>query len=200
MNSNEDVRTVTGMRISPHLDVLLAISMGMTHNGRDATRLIRESVAEAFQTQSESVEEENTRIWLQEILTKRYFNGFMRRARPFPALPGPENVEDDPRPEQPIPTTIIIPPQNAFTPTESSEHLRFYNAVHHLPEIFRPAVTLSYLEGVTTKEIADMVSVQPHKITALLHQGCTLIRNELHALLLGNRGTGSLGSRSAESA
>lgn len=200
MNRDDESRTAMEERITPHLDVLLAVSFGMTQNGRDATRLTREAVAKARQIWDESLIENNERMWLHDILHKRFFNGFVRYARPL--LP----MQTDKCGHGPLrigPLTLgtsSSPAQEALTEAEPVEQRFFSNAIHDLSEVFRPIMTLSYLKGFTTKEIAELASVQPHKITSQLNRGCILIHRELVAFLMCDPFTNSQATRSAESA
>jgi len=54
----------------PSLEVLLQYSLWLTKNGREAARLMREVMAEAYWRWDESMSEESFKIWLHEILTK----------------------------------------------------------------------------------------------------------------------------------
>ncbi len=200
MNRDDESRTAMEERITPHLDVLLAVSLGMTQNGRDATKLTREAIALARQSWDESVIENNERMWLHDILHKRFFNGFVQCARPLLPMRTDKCGHGPLRIGQLTLGASSSPIQEVLTEAEPVEQRFFSNAIYDLSEVFQPIMILSYLRGFNTREIAEMASVQPHKITSLLNRGCMLIHRELVAFLMCDPFTNSQATRSAESA
>lgn len=187
MNSDGDNRPALEEQITPHLDVLLAVSFGMTKNGRDATKLTREVVAKARQTWDDSLVEINTRMWLHEILTNQFFNGFVRYARPLMPIQTDKRGHGSLRLGRLNLGPVSLSTQKALAEAELTRHRLFSNAIHNLTEAFRPVMTLSFLKGFNTGDIAELASVRPHKITSLLQRGSTLVRQELFDLLLDKK-------------
>jgi len=62
----------------------------------------------------------------------------------------------------------------------------YSDAIAGLPEVFRSAMILSFLEGFSNTEIAGLAGVPPHAIDTLLERGREIIREELFAYLMGN--------------
>ncbi len=187
-------------RVSPHLGSLLQISLGLTKNGRDATRLMREAIVEASRSWDESMPEESCDIRLYDILTRRYFNGFQPLSRSI-ASHGYDVVDDHlVLNSRPVPASTIESRRNSSMAAESNDQVNFVKAITGLPEMFRPAMILSYLEGFSNMEIAGLAGVKPHAIESLLDRGCGLLQTELYALLMGNPGFTAVNDREAKSA
>jgi DNA-directed RNA polymerase specialized sigma24 family protein len=75
MMSESAKRVYLRRMVSPHLEVLRQISLLLTKDGLDATRLAHETVEEAYRSPDESIPEENCSLWLFRILTRRFLNG-----------------------------------------------------------------------------------------------------------------------------
>jgi RNA polymerase sigma-70 factor, ECF subfamily len=173
-------------KISPHLEVVLQYSLSLTKDGRDATRLMRETMVEAYQIWNESVPKDSCNVWLHNILTRRFFNGFQQHSLSFAPIIS-DNVDDSLIVNNRLFNTATINPgQESFPTGESDEDVNYLRAVAGLPTAFRSAMILSYLEGFTNKEIANLAGVQPHAIESLLNRGRQLLRKEFFAHLMGS--------------
>ena len=69
---------------------------------------------------------------------------------------------------------------------EFDEDVNYFTAIASLPAVFRSAMILSYLEGFSYREIANLAGVQPHAIESLLNRGREFLREELFAHLMGS--------------
>jgi RNA polymerase sigma-70 factor, ECF subfamily len=175
-------------RISPHLEVLLQFSLSLTRNGRDAMKLVREVMTEAYHSWDQALPEDHYDTWLHGILTKQFYNGFQQQ------LHEPDLVLDD------IIDDSLIESNRLFDMTtadsirgsslaeESGADINYLRAVANLPMVFRTAMVLSYLEGFTNREIANLAGVQPHAIESLLNRGRGFLREELFAHLTEDDG------------
>jgi len=173
-------------KISPHLEVLLQFSLSLTKNGRDAARLMREAITEASRSWDESMPEESCKMWLHEILTRRFFIGFQQHARPRVAISGANGDVSLVKNDRLSPATTTNARQNSFLADESEEDVDYFEAIASLPAVFRSAMILSYLEGFSNREIGDLAGVQPHVIESLLNRGRGLLQEDLFAHLMGN--------------
>jgi RNA polymerase sigma-70 factor (ECF subfamily) len=176
-------------KILPHLEVLLQFSLWLTKNGRDATRLMCEAMAEAYRSWDELIPEENCGIRLHKILTRRFFSGFQQYSQPLTPISDDnvDNVDDSLiKNNRLFPVAATNPGQQSFTAGESDEDVNYFTAIAGLPAVFRSAMILSYLEGFSYSEIADLAGVQPHAIESLLNRGREFLREELFAHLLGS--------------
>ena len=188
MNSESTKRLEFKARISPHLERLMQFSICLTQNGRDATRLLRDAIAEAYRGWNDSMSEPGCSNRLHTIITRRYFIGFKR-----PTLPVLLNVRSNYRvscdgPVRPSFTTTTVNLNNAWVTGESEVDNSYLKAIAGLPPVFRSAMILSYLEGFSLSEIADLAGTPPHAIGSLLNRGRRLIHEELFQYLIGEEG------------
>ncbi len=192
MTDESAKRTEFRDRIVPRLDVLVQISLSLTKNGRDANRLMRGAIAEAYSSWDESTPAETCDLWIYDIMTKRYQNGFQSHTiLPVPTFDG---TGDDTLAEHgrlPAATKIDVP-QNSPVADKSHKRVNFLNAITSLPTVLKYPMILSYIEGSSFTRIATMAGVRPHKIQSLLYRGCGIVRNELFAVLLDNRSPGPI--------
>jgi DNA-directed RNA polymerase specialized sigma24 family protein len=172
-------------KVLPYLEGMLQRSLSLTKNGRSAVRLMREALADAYQSWDGIVLDADCEIWLHEVLTRRFSSAFQRESRSCVPQKGD-------RPDENAVQTIRLSRAAATNDRgqsplfrESDEDTAYVEAVAGLPAVLRSAGILSYLEGFPNEEIADLAGVRPQSIAALLNRGRRLMREELFAYLLG---------------
>jgi len=183
--------------ISPHLEVLLRFSFWLTRNGRDATRLMQEAIAEAYRSWDETMSEGNYKLWLQKILARRFLNGFQQYARPLIPISGGTFYDGFVKDNRPYPAMAPDVPQHSWQAGGSHDDVDYFEAFAALPAVYRSAMILSYLEGFSNDEIADLAGVQPYTIDSLLNRGRGLLRKELFAHLMGDNCLDTVANRVA---
>jgi len=199
MTSENAKRSNFKDKVLPGLEFLLQLSLCLTKNGRDAIGLIREAMAEAYWSWDESISEVSCKMWLHTIMTRRYFDGFMQRSRPHVPHSG-NNVDEKPGENaRPCPTTTINNREDSFLTGESQEESGLIEAFAGLPLKFRTAMILSYLEGFSNQQIANLAGVQPHAIESLLNRGREFLREELFAYLISHKSLDTVADREAAS-
>ncbi len=199
MTSENAKRSNFKDKVLPGLEFLLQLSLCLTKNGRDAIGLMREAMAEAYWSWDESISEASCKMWLHTILTRRYFNGFKRRAHPLDRDPG-ENIDKSlVENDRLCPTTTINAREDTFLTGESKEESGLIDAFAGLPLKFRNAMILSYLEGFSNRQIANLAGVQPHAIESLLNRGREYLRKDLFAYLISHKSFDTTMDREAAS-
>ncbi|MFZ1683854.1 MAG: sigma factor-like helix-turn-helix DNA-binding protein [Candidatus Zixiibacteriota bacterium] len=182
------------VKMSPHLETLLRLSLSLTKNGRDAVRLMREAIAEASPFWRDWVREQGTDVKLYEILTRRFFGGF--EVHPHNLVVSHAEWKSEFMREE----ERASAGRGSSESVESDAHAQFYRGIVGLPERYRLAMFLSYVEGFPTTQIAELSSIQPQAVEALLNRGCGLLRDELFAVVLGSYGVESVLDQEAKSA
>ena len=171
-------------KILPNLEALLHFALGLTVNGRDAVDLLRDALAEAYRSWNKLPAEEECGTQIQEIMTRRFLGGLWQHVRPpVPTADGQEKFIERNRL---IPEGIGDPRRKPSLSSDTEYDGEYSDAIAGLPEAFRSAMILSYLEGFSSSEIAGLAGVPPHEIDALLKRGREIIRDELFAYLMGN--------------
>jgi RNA polymerase sigma-70 factor (ECF subfamily) len=184
--------------ILPDLEVLLQFSLALTRNGRDAAELMRDAMEEAYRVWDETMPEENCRMWLHKILTRRFFEGFLQHARPNAPISG-ANIDKSLIKNRIWPTTATGTRQKSQPTGKSDEDVNYFKAIAGLPAMYRSAMILSYLEGFSNGEIAELAGVRPRAIESVLDRGRRFIREELFAHLMGDDGPDMVVARMAAS-
>lgn len=195
MMSENERRSDFKEKASPHLEVLLQFSLWLTKNGRDAARLMREAMAEAYGSWDASIPEDSCDIWLHNILTRWFYNGFQQHSRSLVPISG-DNVDKRlVKNNRLFSGRTTNASQKSFMTGESDEDVSYFKAIAGLPVVFRSAMILSYLEGFSNAEIANLTGVRPHAIESLLNRGRGLLREELFAHVMDNDSLNTVADR-----
>jgi RNA polymerase sigma-70 factor, ECF subfamily len=188
--------------ILPELEVFLQFSLWLTKNGRDAAELMREAMVEAYRSWDESMPEESCKMWLYRILTRRFFGGTQNHTRPLVPIfdDNDDNIDESLVKNDRL---FIVATTNArlqsWLTGESDEEINYFEAVASLPAMCRSAMILSYVEGFTNKEIADLAGVHPHAVESILDRGRKFMREELFAYFMDNDGSDMVAVQGAAS-
>ncbi len=183
------------VRMLPELEGLLQLSLWLTKNGRDATRLLREVMAEVYWKWDEYVAGDALRIKLHDLLTRRLLDGTVVSVCPIASL-SDGNVDTTlAENNQLLPALSDDVRLQSWLSGESDEDVKYHEAIASLPEICRSAAILSYLEGFSNKEIADLAGAQPHTVESVLNMGRRFIRDELFEVLMGSDASETIDER-----
>jgi hypothetical protein len=187
-------------RVSPHLDVLLQLCMSLTMNGRDAIKLLRESIAEIAPSWEEWMPNMSVEIRLYEVVTRRYFVGFPEFGRPIASMREEFGRAISKKNDRTYTPTSFSTSVGLPDPEESDGLVRFFKSIVALPTSLRTPMMLSYIEGFSNAEIAKLVGVEPQEISRLIYSGCGLLREEIYHLLVGHNDITIAVRQGAESA
>jgi len=159
-----------------HLDALYRTALRMTKNEGDADDLVQETYLKAYRFWDKFEEGSNCRAWLFKIMTNIFINNYRARSRK-PQVVDLEDVDDD----------FLFGQLSALGPSDNPESHFFAKvfdddvkkAIDNLPEDFRLVVVLSFLEGFSYQEIADITGLQIGTVKSRLHRGRKLLQKEL---------------------
>jgi RNA polymerase sigma-70 factor (ECF subfamily) len=159
-----------------HLDSLYRTALRMTKNEGDADDLVQETFLKAYRFWDKFEKGTNCRAWLFKIMTNIFINNYRAKAW-TPQTVDLEDVDDD----------FLFGQLSALGPPDDPEK-QFFNkvfdddvkrAVEELPEDFRLVVILSFLEGFSYQEIADIVDLNIGTVKSRLHRGRKLLQKSL---------------------
>jgi RNA polymerase sigma-70 factor (ECF subfamily) len=159
-----------------HIESLHRTALRMTKNESDASDLVQETYLKAFRFWDKFEEGSNCRAWLFKIMTNIFINNYRAKAWTPQAI-DLEDVDDD----------FLFGQLSALGPSDDPEKL-FFNkvfdddvkqAIEELPEDFRLVVMLSFLEGFSYQEIADIVNLNIGTVKSRLHRGRKLLQRSL---------------------
>jgi DNA-directed RNA polymerase specialized sigma24 family protein len=173
-----------GEKVLPDIESLLQISLALTENGRDAVELMREAMAEAYHSWRSQIPETDRKRWLCNILISTFFSSFQQHGHKRISIIDIKNddcpAERDRFHDASTPAAL----QWRSLPHQRDDDLSYLGAIADLPSLFRSAMILSYLEGFSSREIADLAGMEQHAVESLLDRGHGLLREELFEHLM----------------
>jgi RNA polymerase sigma-70 factor (ECF subfamily) len=163
----------------PLLDNLYGAAMRLTRDPAEAEDLVQDSMVRAYRFWDSFKQGTNIKAWMFTILRNTFINGYHRRgrARSFhsdvnaqmrslgPTVALANSTSQPPGPEEAVFTQITT--------------TRIREALDSLPPDYRLAVTLADLEGLSYKEIAEVMDCPIGTVMSRIYRG----RKILHKLL-----------------
>lgn len=166
-----------------HLNTLHRTALRMTKNEGDADDLVQDTYMKAYRFWDKFEEGSNCRAWLFKIMTNLFINNYRAKSR-SPQIVDLEDVDDD----------FLFGHLSALGPAEDPEK-HFFNkvfdddvkaAIDELPDDFKMVIVLSFLEGFSYQEIADITDLQIGTVKSRLHRGRKLLQKSLWKYALKN--------------
>lgn len=149
--------------IEEHYQFLYRFACRLSGSSHDAEDLVQQTFLAAQRSLDQLREREKARAWLTAILR----NAFKRSVKPKGAGPA-VSLEGLPEPEGTF---------SADRPLDSEE---LQEALNRLPEEYRAAVVLFYLEELSYREIAEALEVPLGTVMSRLSRGKVVLRRMLH--------------------
>ncbi len=148
----------------------------MTRNENDASDLVQETFFKAYRFWDKFEEGSNCRAWLYKIMTNIFINQYRAKSS-SPQTVDLEDVDDD----------FLFGQLSALGPPDDPEKLFFRKvfdddvkaAIDEMPEDFRLVIILSFLEGFSYQEIADILNINIGTVKSRLHRGRKLLQKSL---------------------
>ena len=167
----------------PHMDALLRTALRMTKNQNDAEDLVQETMVKAYRFWDKFEPGSNCRAWLFKIMTNIFINNYRSKSR----TPVSVNMDD-------IDDNFLYGQLATLGPEENPEQALFAKifdddvkkAIEELPDDFRLVVVLSFLEGFSYQEIADIADLQLGTVKSRLHRGRKLLQKQLYEYAVRN--------------
>jgi RNA polymerase sigma-70 factor (ECF subfamily) len=155
-----------------HLDALYRVALRLSGNTADAEDLVQEAMLRAYRSWDRFTLGTNAKGWLLTILRNLFINEYRRRRR------HPESVDLDTIEPFAVFENVQEDTQGAyFDRIVDDEVLR---AVDGLPEVFREAVMLSDVEGLSYEEIATVLDVPVGTVKSRLYRGRRMLQAKLY--------------------
>ncbi|MDX6352317.1 MAG: polymerase sigma-70 factor, subfamily [Streptomyces sp.] len=165
----------------PLLGELYPAAMRMTRNPADAEDLLQETFLRAFVGFESFAEGTNLKAWLYRILINTHINACRKRMRQ------PQQTSIEAMTHRQLgraESRMTGGPQSAEA--EALGRLLDHDvraALQQLPAALRTTVYLADVEGLTYREITEIVAAPMGTVTSRLHRG----RRQLQQLLAGRR-------------
>lgn len=167
----------------PFMQALYRTALRMTKNHNDAEDLVQEAFVKAYRFWDRFEPGSNCRAWLFKIMTNIFINEYRAKARSPVAV----NIDD-------IDDNFLYGQLAAGGAGENPERKLFSKifdddinrAIDSLPDDFRVVVVLSFLEGFSYQEIAEIADLQLGTVKSRLHRGRKLLQKELYGYAVKN--------------
>jgi RNA polymerase sigma-70 factor (ECF subfamily) len=158
-----------------HLDALYQAALRFTHNRTEAEDVVQETFLRAFRGFHQFNPGTNCRAWLFTILRNVFLNRIRREGREVPQA-------------DPAAWDSVSQGAASLHQTEASPEDEFFQTVVHgdvdralkaLPLVFREAVILADFEGLSYKEVAEVLGCPVGTVMSRLSRGRHLLREAL---------------------
>ncbi len=155
--------------VLPHLDAAYNLARWLTRNDEDAQDVTQEACLRAFRF-FDGYRGGNMRAWLLTIVRNTCYTWLHRNRPPESAVEFDEEIH----------STEISGGANAeIQVLASADKETLRRALEDLPDVFREAIILREMEGLSYKEIADVMSVSLGTVMSRLARARTRLRESL---------------------
>jgi RNA polymerase sigma-70 factor (ECF subfamily) len=159
--------------VLPHLDAAYNLARWLTRNDQDAQDVTQEACLRAFRF-FDGYQGGNVRAWLLTIVRNTCYTWLHQNRAPNSVEVFDEEIHSE------EPSDSANPEIQALASADK-ETLR--RALEELPDVYREALVLRELEGMSYKEIADVTSVSMGTVMSRLARGRTRLRESLSVSL-----------------
>jgi RNA polymerase sigma-70 factor (ECF subfamily) len=157
-----------------HVDALYGAAYRLTRNARDAEDLVQDSLLRAYKFWDSFQQDSNCKAWLLRIVTNTFINEYQRRKRS-------REVLDAATAEQDATDGVLVQasahdkqsPDQALLQASVSDDVQ--RALEQLPDDFRTAVILCDMQGLSYKEIAEIMQTPVGTVMSRLFRGRKLL-------------------------
>lgn len=160
----------------PHMDALYRTALRMTKNSNDAEDLVQEAFVKAYRFWDKFEIGSNCRAWLFKIMTNIFINDYRAKSR-APIAVDVEDIDDGYLYHYLSQSNTSKSPEQDFFAKLIDKDVR--KAIEELPDDFRVVVVLSFLEGFSYQEIAEIADLQLGTVKSRLHRGRKLLQKQL---------------------
>jgi len=154
--------------VLPHLDAAYNLARWLVRNPADAEDVVQESYLRAFKFFA-GFQGGDARAWLLKIVRNTSYS-FLEKRRPFELA---EEFDEKVH----LPETEPVNAEAALAQSVETRMLR--EALDALPVRFREALVYRELEGLSYKEIAEVMDVPIGTVMSSLARGRARLRDEL---------------------
>jgi RNA polymerase sigma-70 factor (ECF subfamily) len=166
-----------------HTDSLYGAAYRLTRNARDAEDLVQDSLLRAYRFWDSFEQDSNCKAWLLRIVTNTFINEYQRKKRS-------REVLDAATAEQDATDGVLV--QAASSERQTPERVLLersvsddvQRALDNLPDDFRTAVVLCDVQGLSYKEIAEIMQTPVGTVMSRLFRGRKLLAAALREFAL----------------
>src|SRR4030095_5194313 len=166
-----------------HTDALFGAAYRLTRNACDAEDLVQDSLLRAYRFWDSFEQDSNCKAWLLRIVTNTFINEYQRKKRS-------REVLDQATAEQDATDGVLVhadagdrqSPERVMLDRSVSDDVQ--RALEQLPDDFRTAVVLCDVQGLSYKEIAEIMQTPVGTVMSRLFRGRQLLAAALRDFAL----------------
>jgi RNA polymerase sigma-70 factor, ECF subfamily len=157
-----------------HLEAMYGTAYRLTRNPRDAEDLVQESALRAYRFWDSFQHDSNCKAWLLRIVTNTFINEYQRKKRS-------RQILEQATAEQATTDGVLIHAEAQGNRGAEQELVErgvsdeVQRALDSLPDDFRHAVVLCDMQGLSYKEIADIMECPVGTVMSRLFRGRKLL-------------------------
>jgi RNA polymerase sigma-70 factor (ECF subfamily) len=178
MHAVRQKRTEFERQALAHVDALYGAAYRLTRNPRDAEDLVQDALLRAYRFWDSFQQDSNCKAWLLRIVTNTFINEYQRRKRS-------REVLDAASAEQDATDGVLVQasandkqsPERVLLDRSVSDDVQ--RALDQLPDDFRTAVILCDMQGLSYKEIAEIMECPVGTVMSRLFRGRKLLATAL---------------------
>jgi RNA polymerase sigma-70 factor (ECF subfamily) len=154
---------------------LYGTALRLTRSPEDASDLSQEALVRAYEA-FDRFDGRNFKAWMLRILTNLYINRYRKIQRT-----GKASSLDEEDAAEPVAPAEEAPDRQVFDGLLGAE---IEDALAKVPDVFRIAVILSDIEGMSYDEVAEATDVPVGTVRSRLARGRAILRKELESYAL----------------
>ncbi len=185
MAAQSDLASQYEALASPHLDALLRTARRLVRDANEAEDLVQDALLKGFRFFDRFEQESNFKAWIFKILMNTFVNLYRQKRRRGPTVDADMAAEVEAE-ERPGAEVEEIP---SFAGREEAilelVDERIKQAVLDLPEHLRLVFSLSAVEDLKYREIADVLDVPVGTVMSRLFRARAMLKERLRDLAGG---------------
>lgn len=155
---------------------IFGTALRLTRDREEAEDLAQEAIVRAYEAYSR-FDGQNFKAWILRILTNLYINKYRRRKRTGLVV----SLDDEDKSYEPAGPAEFSPDRVVFDEMLGAE---VEEALAQVPDVFKIAVILSDLQGLSYDEIALATDVPVGTVRSRIARGRAILRRELERFAL----------------
>ncbi len=160
--------------IEKHLDSLLFAALRLTKNREDAEDIVQETCFKAYKKRGTLRFKGKAKAWLFRILTNTFINNYRKEQSSAEIVDGDLNFLES-----------IFYTNGQYVDLEKEIFSKVMDeeiksTIDNLPIDFRLVIVLVDIEGLSYREVEDILKISPGTLASRLYRGRRLLRDALY--------------------
>ncbi len=163
--------------VEEHLSGMYGVALRYTRNPQMAQDLVQDTIVRALRFQDRFEMGTNFKAWIYTILTRTFIHKYRRSKREREILDGVSRGDVTARFHSEKSQAASSTPEATYLHNVLSDDV--LHALDDLPEDFRTVVVLCDIEGLSYKDIAEVVDCPVGTVMSRLYRGRRLLEKKL---------------------